>query len=240
MTNTPEQTFGLLSHYLATPLFAIGLTLLAHTIGGYLFKKMGKPVWCPSMLLAALFLALILWLLSISYVDFYQGAQWLSMLIAPTTVALGIPLFQQIHHIRAAWRQILLTVPIAASLAVVYAVMIAYWLGTTDEVLASLAPKSVTAPIAIGLTQQLGGSLALMMGGLLATGVFAVLFVDLLASKLNVTDERLIGLVLGINGHAIGTVRAFEISPLAGAFSSLGMGLTGIFTALFLPFMWFI
>lgn len=235
---TDNLLSSLIQHFLETPLFAIGLTLFSFVLGGYFFKKMGKPVWCPAMLLAASFLALFLFGLSISYEEYHSGAQWLSVLIAPTTVALGVPLYQQSHHIRAAWRQILLTVPISASLAVVYAVMIAYSLGSSEQVLASIAPKSVTAPIAIGLTEQLGGSVSLMMGGLLATGVFSVFFVDLLASRLNVTDERLVGLVLGINGHAVGTIRAFEISPVAGAFSSLGMGLTGIFTAIFLPFVW--
>ena len=104
--------------------------------------------------------------------------------------------------------------------------------------LASLAPKSVTAPIAIGITEQLGGSVALMMGGLLLTGVVAIAGVELLSRWLGIRDERLLGLTLGINGHALGTVRAFEIGPTAGAFASLGMSLTGILTALLLPLAW--
>lgn len=77
-----------------------------------------------------------------------------------------------------------------------------------------------------------------MMGGLLITGVAAVGFVSLGARLLGIRDERIIGLALGLNGHAIGTVRAFEVGPVAGAFASLGMSLTGILSALFLPLAW--
>ncbi|MGM0522318.1 MAG: LrgB family protein, partial [Pseudomonadota bacterium] len=118
------------------------------------------------------------------------------------------------------------------------AVGIAKLMGASDQVMASLAAKSVTAPIAIGITEQLGGSVALLMGALLITGVAAIAFVSLVARVMKINDERLIGFALGLNGHALGTVRAFEIGPTAGAFASLGMSLTGIFTALLLPLAW--
>ncbi len=122
-------------------------------------------------------------------------------------------------------------------MAALYAVGIAWLLGAPPEILASLAPKSVTAPIAIGITERLGGSVALMMGGLLVTGVAAIGCVGLVARWLDIRDERLLGLALGINGHALAR-RALEIGPTAGAFASLGMSLTGILTALLLPLAW--
>ncbi|MFP3976412.1 LrgB family protein [uncultured Marinobacter sp.] len=219
----------------ASPILAIGLTLTAFFVGNWLFARIGKPLWMPPVLLSAVILSAVIAVLSIDYVRYQEGALWITVLLGPATVALGIPLYQQIHHIRALWLPIVVTLPLAATMAAVYAVVIAWALGATPEVLASLAPKSVTAPIAIGITEQLGGSVALMMGGLLITGVVATLFVDLLAKWLPVEDERILGFALGLNGHAIGTARAFEISHTAGAFSSLGMGLTGVFTALILP-----
>ncbi|MBK1873940.1 LrgB family protein [Marinobacter sp. 1-3A] len=219
----------------ASPILAIGLTLSAFFAGNWLFARLGKPLWMPPVLLSAVILSAVIAVLSIDYVRYQEGALWITVLLGPATVALGIPLYQQIHHIRALWLPIVVTLPLAATMAAVYAVVIAWALGATPEVLASLAPKSVTAPIAIGITEQLGGSVALMMGGLLITGVVATLFVDLLAKWLPVEDDRILGFALGLNGHAIGTARAFEISHTAGAFSSLGMGLTGVFTALILP-----
>lgn len=228
----------LLPHLLGSPLLAVVLTLIAYSIGIRVFRSLGAPAWCPPVLVAAVVVAAFLWLFSISFEDYNRGSAWLIWLLGPATVALGVPLYQQFHHIRALWRPILLTLPPAAILAAVYALLLGYWLGASADVMASLAPKSVTTPIAVGITAQIGGSLSLMMGDLLVTGVVAILFVDLIAPRLGIRDERIIGLALGINGHAIGTVRAFEISATAGAFSSLGMGLTGVFTAIWLPIVW--
>lgn len=238
MSDLTQRWQALPAHLLETPLPAIALTLLAFLLGTRVFRALKQPSWCPPILIASALLALALWVLRIDYADYRHGATWLMLLLGPATVALGVPLYQQFHHIRALWRPILFTLPPAAVLAAAYAIMLAGWLGASRDVLASLAPKSVTAPIALGITEQLGGSPSLMMGGLLATGVVATLAVNLIAPRLGVVDERVIGFVLGVNGHAIGTVRAFEISATAGAFASLGMGLTGIFTALFLPLAW--
>lgn len=235
MSDLAERFIAFPDALSAGPMFAIGLTLSAFFAGNWLFARMGKPLWMPPVVLSAVMLAAVIALLSVDYVNYQRGAVWITVLLGPATVALGIPLYQQIHHIRALWVPIVVTLPVAATLAAVYAVLIAWGLGATPEVLASLAPKSVTAPIAIGIAEQLGGSVPLLMGGLLITGVVATLFVDLLAKWLPVSDERILGFALGLNGHAIGTARAFEISHTAGAFASLGMGLTGVFTALILP-----
>lgn len=238
MTELTQRWQALPAHLAESPLLAVALTLLAFLLGTALFRAIKQPTWCPSILLASLLLAMMIWLLPIELADYQRGATWLMLLLGPATVALGVPLYQQFHHIRALWRPVLLTLPLAAALAAGYAVLLAWALGASDEVIASLAPKSVTAPIALGITEQIGGSPSLMMGGLLITGVVATLAVSLITPWLGVRDERIIGFALGVNGHAIGTVRAFEISPTAGAFASLGMGLTGIFTALLLPIAW--
>ncbi len=235
MTELAERFLSLPDVLSASPMFAIGLTLSAFFSGNWLFARIGRPLWMPPVVLSAVMLAAAIAILSVDYVSYQKGALWITVLLGPATVALGIPLYQQIHHIRAMWLPIVVTLPLAATLAAVYAVVIAWAMGATPEVLASLAPKSVTAPIAIGVTKQLGGSVPLLMGALLITGVVATLFVDLLAKWASVKDERILGFALGLNGHAIGTARAFEISHTAGAFASLGMGLTGVFTALILP-----
>lgn len=218
-----------------SPMLAVGLTLAAFVIGQAVFVRLGKPVWLPAVLVSAVFLSLAIVALPLGYPVYREGATWLTVLLGPATVALGVPLFQQMHHIRKMLWPILFTLPLGAMLAVFYTLLIAWALGATPEVLASLAPKSVTAPIAIGITEELGGSVSLMMGALLLTGVIATISVDMLAGRLRISDERILGFALGLNGHAIGTVRAFEIGPTAGAFASLGMSLTGLFTALLLP-----
>ncbi len=238
MIETFFDVEALLAHLMETPLLAVVLTLGAYSIGIRVFRALGCPAWCPPVLVGAVLVAIALALLSIDFEQYRRSAVWITWLLGPATVALGVPLYQQFRHIRALWKPILLTLPLAATLAAVYALILAAALGASPEVLASVAPKSVTTPIAVGITAQIGGSMSLMMGGLLLTGITTILSVDFLATRLGVTDERVLGLVLGINGHAIGTVRAFEISATAGAFSSLGMSLTGVFTAVLLPVVW--
>ncbi|APX94642.1 hypothetical protein BWR19_17895 [Halomonas sp. 1513] len=229
---------GLREQLLATPMLAIALTLAAFFAGGWVFTRLGRPSWCPGIMFSAMLLAAALALLGIDYADYRAGAGWLMLLLGPATVALGVPLYQQLPRIRAVWKPLLISLPPAAMLAALYAVALAWLLGASPEVLASLAPKSVTAPIAIGITEQLGGVIPLMMGGLLITGVVTTACVGLLARRLRLRDPRVLGFVLGVNGHVIGTVRAFELGATAGAFASLGMSLTGIFSALFLPLAW--
>ncbi|KAA0015671.1 LrgB family protein [Salinicola corii] len=231
LSQLPQQWFD-------SPIAAIALTLGAYFFGIRLFKLMHRPTWCPPMLIAAILIAVTIALLPIGIDDYNRGAGWLMLLLGPATVALAVPLYQQLPQIRALWKPILLTLPLSATLAACYAVIIAATMGAPKEVLASLAPKSVTSPIALGLAEELGGSRALLMGALLTTGVTAIFGVEWLSRVLRIRDPRLIGLALGINGHALGTVRAFEISSAAGAFASLGMSLTGAFTAVVLPLVW--
>ena len=235
MTEHSDRLSRLMEVWLSGPMLSIGLTLAAFIAAQWLFAKFRRPLWMPPVLIAAVLLAAVVAATGMGFEAYEKGARWLTVLLGPATVALGVPLYQQMHHIRALWRPILVTLPLAATLAAVYALGIAWLMGASPLVLASLASKSVTAPIAMGITEQLGGSVSLTLGGLLITGVLASLFVDWCAKWLNIKDDRIIGFALGLNGHAIGTARAFEISPMAGAFSSLGMGLTGVFTALFLP-----
>jgi len=137
-----SERFALLSaHLMETPLLAIALSLAAYFAGSALFRWLKQPVWCPAVLLSASLLAATLALFSISYDDYRREASWLTLLLGPATVALAVPLYQQLHHIRSAWRQILITLPLAAICAALYAVLLAKWLGATPEVVASLAPK---------------------------------------------------------------------------------------------------
>ncbi|WP_372966625.1 LrgB family protein, partial [Marinobacter sp.] len=187
------------------PMLSIALTLGAFMMAQWLFSRCGRPLWMPPVVIASVLLAVVVAVSGLGFEEYNRGAAWLTVLLGPATVALGVPLYQQMHHIRALWKPIIATLPVAATLAAVYALGIAWLMGATPLVLASLAPKSVTAPIAMGIAEQLGGSVSLTLGGLLITGVLASLFVDWVAKWLKIDDERIIGFALGLNGHAIGT-----------------------------------
>ncbi|WNK21613.1 LrgB family protein [Halomonas piscis] len=229
---------ALLERLTATPLFAVALTLAAYLVAMALLKRLGRPPWLPAILLATVLLTGALVLTGVDYTAYQDGARWLTVLLGPATVALGMPLYQLLPRIRQLWRPLAVCLPVSAVMAIVYALGLAWLMGAPPEIIASLAAKSVTAPIAMGIAEQIGGNVSLLLGALLITGVAAIAFVSLVARLMDITDERLIGFALGVNGHALGTVRAFEIGPTAGAFASLGMSLTGIFTALLLPLAW--
>ena len=230
-----EQFHGLIQHLSQTPLLPVALTLLAFQGGVWLYQRLKRPAWLPPIVAGSLLLVPAIYLLPIDYAQYYEGARWISFLLGPATVALAIPLFLQFHHIRAALVPIGVTLLIGAPLAAGLSLIIAWALGADTAVLLSLAPKSVTAPIAVALTEQLGGMVGLAVGIVALTGVLGSLLTPLLWRWLKGDDERVLGFVMGLNGHGIATAQAFEISAKAGAFSSLAMGLTGALTALLLP-----
>ena len=104
MTDLPERFLALPNTLSASPILAIGLTLGAFFAGNWLFRRMGRPLWLPPVVLSAFLLSATIALLSLDYIRYQQGAQWLMLLLGPATVALGIPLYQQMHHVRALWR----------------------------------------------------------------------------------------------------------------------------------------
>lgn len=188
-----------------------------------------------------LLVSAVLLLCGIDYSQYRQANSPFFFLLGTATVALAIPLHQQFHHIRQLAKPLMATLLFGASFAVISALGIAWLLGASPETLVSLAPKSVTTPIALGIAEKVGGVPGLTAGIVVFTGVIGAILGPLLFSKLGVIDERIIGFVTGICAHGVGTTRAFEISSRCGAFSSLGLGLTGALTALVLPWiiLWF-
>ena len=129
----------------------------------------------------------------------------------------------------------MVTLFFGATFACASALLLAWWLGATQETLLSLMTKSITTPIAITVTEEIGGITSVAVGSVILTGVAGITTISWLFERLNIRDDRLWGFCLGLAAHAIGTSRAFERSPVAGAFASLALCLTGAFTALFVP-----
>ena len=137
---------------------------------------------------------------------------------------------------------LLVTVCTGAVFASTSALIIAWLFGANRDTLLSLTTKSITTPIAITVTQDLGGITTIAVASVILTGVVGITTMTWLFNKLDIQDDRLWGFCLGLAAHAIGTSRAFERSPVAGAFSSLALCLTGAFTAIVVPFAarWFL
>ena len=157
------------------------------------------------------------------------------VLLGPATVALAIPLYTQFRRVRS------LLLPISAGLfagsltAIVSAVWIADFFGASTATQASLAPKSVTTPIAMGIAEKIGGLPSLTAVMVIFTGVLGAIVGEKLFSLARVSDPAIRGFSLGVASHGIGTARAFQLNEQSGAFAALAMGLNGLLTALLLP-----
>ena len=220
---------------LSSPLFALTLSVAAFQFGNFFYRRLGEfPLLHPTIV-GAIIIALVLPRIDLSYHRYLQGNQLLMFWLGPATVALAVPLYQQLHLIRKMALPILLTFSSGAIFAAASAVGIAYLLGASETTMLSLAPKSVTTPIAISLADEIGGLATLTAGCVAFTAAIGICFAPIIFRLLNIRDPKIWGFCLGITAHGMGTARAFEKNPTAGAFASLAMCLTGALSALLIP-----
>jgi len=222
---------------LNAPLLWITLTLAVFSMAQWINRKAGGSPFLHPVLLSLSVIILILLLVDIPYETYFSGARFLHFLMGPAIVALAIPLYDNRQRVRRLALPILTATLVGAITAAVTAVFIGYLLGADRVLMLTLAPKSVTSPIAIGIAEKLGGEPSLAAGLVLLTGAISCLFAPLVFRLLGIRDDAAKGFTLGVAGHAMGTAYAFEYSALAGAFGGLAMGLTGAFTAFFLPLL---
>jgi len=222
----------------STPLFALLLTLASYRLAWWVYERTGRHPLAHPFLLAMIPVIVVLLALGISYRDYLAGTAVLQFFLGPATVALAWPLYRQLSTLRHIWRQVTLYILIGAPLAAGLAIALAAICGAPADVVGSLAPKSITTPIALEVSRLTGGHPALAAGAVAITGIVGVLAAPLVFRLFRITDDRIRGLALGLVAHAIGTARAFEYSERAGAYSSLALGLTGLLTALALPWLW--
>ena len=221
----------------AQPLVWLTLTLAAYLLAITLHRKAGgHPAANPVLISVAILVALLL-ATDTPYQRYFDGAQFVHFLLGPATVALAVPLHGQLKRLVAMGGPILVALVVGSLVAGLSAYTIGALLGASAPTLASLAPKSVTTPIAMGIAERLGGLASLTAVFVILTGIFGAIFADGLLRRLGVKDEASIGFALGLASHGIGTARAFQLSEQTGAFAALAMGLNGLLTALTLPWL---
>jgi predicted murein hydrolase (TIGR00659 family) len=218
------------------PLFPVGLTLLAFQFALWLYRRSGWLVLQPVMV-AMLIVVGVLLACGMDYATYREGAAPIAFLLGPVTIALAVPLYNNIKRIRQLAWPVLLTVMVGGTLTVGLTLLIAHAMGAQLPVLASLSGKSVTMPIAMLAAEQLGGLASLAAVFVMLTGVIGTALGPWLLGVFKVTHPAARGLSYGINAHAIGTARALEEGPECGAFAALGMSLLGVISAVLLPFL---
>ena len=217
------------------PLLWLTATLVAYALGDAGFRASGQQSWANPVLIAVVLLGLLLTATGTDYGTYFEGAQFVHFMLCPATVCLALPMHDNLPRMRAAALPILAGLTAASVVAVVSALAIARAFGLKGEVLASLAPKSTTAPVAIGIAERLGGQPTLTAVLVLTTGIFGAIIVTPLFDALGFRDWRARGLAVGTAAHGIGTARAFQVNPTAGAFAGIGMGLNAVLTAIIAP-----
>jgi predicted murein hydrolase (TIGR00659 family) len=220
----------------ASPLLHLTLTLLAYLLGDWIFRRSGKKALFNPVLTSVLVLMAILFATGTDYQTYFAGAQFVHFMLGPATVALAVPLYRNLPLIRQLWLPILLSILTGAFVSTSSVVVVAQWLGAPKQTLLSLAPKSVTAPVAMGISEKVGGLPSLTAALVVLTGVLGAVIGTAVLASVRVRDDRARGLALGVTSHGIGTARAFQINDLAGSFSALAMGLMALVSAFALPF----
>jgi putative effector of murein hydrolase len=218
--------------------FALAITLLAYVAGGALFRRTGWWLLHP-VVVATTTIAVALRLLGIEPARYGEGARLIGALLAPSVVALGLTLHDQRRMLDGRAARLVCATGAGSAVGVVTAVLVGRALGGSRVVVASLAPKSVTTPIAMGISERLGGSPPLTGAVVIAVGVFGAVVGPPLLRAIGVRGAVPLGVAMGSAAHGIGTARAVQEGQAEGAASALAIGLCGVFTALLAPpFMW--
>ncbi|QXM24281.1 LrgB family protein [Elioraea tepida] len=222
----------------ADPLAALAATLLAWLAGLKAHTAArGSPLVNP-VLVAVVILAGLLLAAGISYAEYFAGAQFVHFLLGPATVALAVPLYRHWSLVRSSTLAILFSMLVGSAFAVAAALALGVAFGAPMAVLASLAPKSVTTPVAMGIAERIGGLPSLTAVVVILSGIAGATLGTVTLNLARVRDWRARGLAMGTAAHGIGTARALSVNETAGAFSGLAMALNALATALALPLLW--
>jgi predicted murein hydrolase (TIGR00659 family) len=224
--------------YLRTgPLLWLTVTLAAYVAAQWLYERSGLNPLLNPVAIAVILLASLLIATGTEYQTYFEGAQFVHFLLGPATIALAIPLYSHFGKVRAVVVPMLVALLAGAVTAVVSAVGVAALLGASFETLASLAPKSVTTPIAMGISERIGGLPSLTAVLVILTGILGAMLATPVLNLLGITDWKARGFAAGVAAHGIGTARAFHVSEVAGTFAGIAMGLNGLLTAFLVPLL---
>ena len=222
-------------HLASNPVLWLCLTLLAYQIGIWVYQKSGYITLLSPFVIAVAILLAILFGTHTQYETFFAGAQFVHFLLGPATVALAVPLFDQRLRLAKLWAPLLIGVVVGCVVGVISTVLLGALLGASFESIMSMAPKSVTTPIAMGISEKMGGIPEFTAGIVVLTGIVGSLLATPIFKLCKIKKDYVKGFSLGVAAHGMGTSRAFHISDKAGAFSGLAMGLAGIITAFAAP-----
>ena len=221
---------------LATPVFGVLISLLAFETGLWLNRKTRLSLLNP-LLIAVALIILLIQLTPLSLEDYNRGGQIISFLLAPATVALAIPLYKSSRLLKESPGPILTGIVAGSLLSLLSIIFLSKLFHLSQELLLSMLPKSVTTPIGIALSEQLGGLPQVTVAAIVVTGIFGAVLAQPLFRILKITDPVAQGIAIGTASHVLGTAKALEIGEVEGAMSGLSISLAGLATVLMAPLL---
>ena len=227
--------FSLWVYLARTPLLWLTVTLSAYVAADRIALATGRhPIANPVMLTVAI-VAVVLAVTGTPYPTYFEGAQFVHFLLGPATVVLAMPLYERRATVRRALVPMLAALVAGSATTLACVIGLARILDIPRPVLVSLAPKSVTSGVAMGISEALGGDPTLTAILVILTGIIGAILVTPMMNLLKVRDMRARGFAAGLAAHGIGTARAFQVSEVAGTFAGIAMGLNAFLTAILAP-----
>lgn len=215
-------------------LFGIVLSLIAFEIGLFIYKQTKFPLFNPLLIAIALVIGFLV-IFDIDYDLYNTGAQFINMFLGPATVVLALPLYKQLTLLKKHLMPILIGIFVGSSVSITSVIFLSSIFGLDKVMTISLLPKSVTTPIGIEISNQLGGLQPVTVLSIVLSGIIGAIIAPFLCKIFKIKNNVAIGLALGTSAHAIGTTKALELGVTEGAMSSLSIGLSGIMTVFLAP-----
>lgn len=220
-----------------SPLLWLLLTLLVYQGAELLYRRTRSlPLLNPVLVSIVVIVALLL-ATGTPYSVYFDGAQFIHFLLGPATVALAIPLYTHFARLKQMLIPLAGALLVGSTAAIVSTVALGKLLGVSSLTLLSLTPRSITTPIAMGVSEQVGGQPSLTAVFVILTGIVGAMLAKELLELVGIRESSIRGFAIGLSSHGIGTARAFQIDEEAGAFSGLALGLNGALTALLVPLL---
>jgi len=226
---------GFLQHILSLPISWLLATLLAYQLALRVHRRCGNSAWLHPVAVATVILVSLLMLTGVDYASYFAWGRYIHVLLGPATVALAVPLYHQLARLRRAWFALLAGALFGSAAAIAIAMVCAALLDASQATVISMSVKSVTMPIALGLTEKFGGVVSLTSALVMLTGILGGALTQPLLALFRIREAHIAGFTLGVVAHGIGTARAIQGGQEMGAFAGLAMGLAGLLTALLLP-----
>ena len=205
------------------------LTLAAFALGTLINRVTGKAVFNP-LLLGSIFVIILLSVLNISYADYKVSAAPVSYLLLPATISLAIPLYEQIEPLKGNLKAIAAGIFTGVLTSLVCVLLLALLFGFNHQEYVTFLPKSITTAIGMGVSEELGGHVAVTVAVIIITGIMGNMLAEPVCRLFRITEPVAKGIAIGSASHAIGTTKAMEMGQLEGAMSSLSIALSGVLT----------